>query len=80
MHGMKWQLLIHSSLHAILEVFQYYTTNVKKNLKIAHGVFNFENWKLDMLSLDSSSCYRRFDIPFNKFNAILNKKTSKNDH
>jgi hypothetical protein len=80
MHGMKWQLLIHSCLHAILEVFQYYTTNVKENLKIAHGAFNFENWKLDMLSLDSSSCYRRFDTPFNKFNVILNKKTSKNDH
>ena len=43
MCGMRWQLLVHSYLHAILEVSYHHTTNVKKNLKISYCGLNFEN-------------------------------------
>jgi hypothetical protein len=56
------------------------TTNVKENLKITHCVLKFENWKLDLVSLDSLSYCCQYGIQLNKFVSILSKKTSKNKH
>jgi hypothetical protein len=64
-----------------LEISYQHTTKVKKNLKITYCVFNFENQKVGMVSLDSPSHCHQFDTQLNKFSSvILSKKTSKNEH
>jgi hypothetical protein len=46
-------------------------------LKITHCVFNFENHKLNSVSLDSTSHYYGINIQLNKLTSILSKETSK---
>jgi hypothetical protein len=80
MCGMRWQLLVHSYLHATLEVSCYHTTNVKENLKslVVYSVWRIRSWVWSHWIF----LLIAINLILNSISLVLQSstKTSKNEH